>query len=216
MGDSKRWKQFDPNYGKTLPLLGYGSRLGNPADPTPLTPKLINYCNSSIAQESAFIILDFWANSGGIALAQADTIDLDDNLFLAYDIARQSSFINLGIRRQHEQSSGYMSLMTRHFRQEILQIKAEEFGHIIFNWIDRIEVEKAYRECSQLGQGRSIVHKVMNYLILNCDRNHQFPCWFSGIPSPSNELLFVDLIFVCDKRNPSQKQINTLNRETFL
>ncbi len=125
MGDSKRRKQLDPNYGKTLPL----------------TTKLINYCNSAIAGESAFIILDFWVDAGGIAIANQDVENLTENQRTAYNLVREPSFINLGIRRQHEQSLGYMSMMTRHFRQEILQIKTEQFGHIVFNWISDRETQ---------------------------------------------------------------------------
>jgi hypothetical protein len=199
MGDSKRRKQIDPNYGKTAPL----------------KPQLINSCNSVLALETAFVVLDFWEDAGGVAIAAGDISNLADNQLAAYNIASQPSFMNLGIRRQQEQALGAMSLMERTFRRRVLPSDSGDHGHLVFNWLSDREIERAVREANNAKKGRAVVFQIMDFLIHNCDREYQFPCWFSGIPFISTPSLFLDLIFICDKRRPSSKEIKTINYETF-
>lgn len=192
MGESKRRKQSDPNYGKTEPI----------------KPELINYCNSAIAQESAFIILDYWSDAGGIAIAQADLDTLQVNQRAAREMARQQTLLKLGLRRQKEQSLGCLSVMDRHFRASIGMNDFKSNDYFIFNWLSNSEIEKSYREFYRDGKGRAALMEIMSYLISNCDPNYQFPCWFSGVPL-DNSKITSDLIFVVDSRNPSSKTINT-------
>jgi hypothetical protein len=201
MGDSKRRKQFDPNYGKST-----------------LQPNLINFCNSAIAQETAFTILDFWADAGGVAIAHTDIANLKFNEVAAYELARSQTYLNLGIRRQQEQSLGALTVMDRYFREQVLGLLDDTApAQFIFNWLSQTEIHKTGQEAVKQGKGKAAVFGIVNYLIQNCDPRHHFPCWFSGIPINKDNGLFIDLIFVCDRRNPSQKTSNTIiTHENYL
>jgi hypothetical protein len=200
VGESKRRRQSDPNYGKTEPL----------------KPELINYCNSAIAQETAFIILDFWTDAGGIAIAPIDIDKLATNQRAAYQIATQPTFLDLGIRRQHEQSLGSIGIMDRHFRALIGINDFNSKEYFIFNWFSSSEIERSYRRCNHEGKGKAAVFEIMKQLIATCDPNYQFPCWFSGIPGKEPNT-YSDLIFICDQRHPSDIKIDThVSRENYL
>lgn len=200
MGESKRRKQSDPNYGKTEPI----------------KPELINYCNSAVAQEVAFIVLDFWTDAGGVAIAPIEIENLETNQRAAYQVATQQTFLNLGIRRQQEQSLGSMAIMDRHFRTLIGMNDFNSNEYFIFNWLSSSEIDRSYRRSHQEGKGRAVVFEIVKQLISTCDPNYQFPCWFSGIPGKDPNT-YGDLIFVCDQRHPSGININTqISRENYL
>ena len=200
MGESKRRRESDPNYGKTEPL----------------KPELINYCNSAIAQEIAFILLGFWEDTGGVAIAPIDIDKLATNQRAAYEMARQPTFLDLGIRRQHEQSLGSIGIMDRHFRALIGMNDFKSNEYFIFNWFSSSEIERSYRQCNHEGKGKAVVFEIMKQLISTCDPNYQFPCWFSGIPGRDTNT-YSDLIFICDQRHPSSIKIDThVNFENYL
>jgi hypothetical protein len=201
MGDSKRRKDSDPNYGKST-----------------LQPDLINCCNSAIAQEGAIAVIDFWTNTGGVAIGSINLPKLAKNQLSAYDLARQDSVIKLGLRRQQEQSRGALTIMDRYFRERELELEPEDGSHdFIFNWHSLAKIDGAGHEASTRGRGKAVVFGVVKHLIENCDPNNQFPCWFSGIPLTDNPNMFMDLIFVVDRRNPCQSQQDRtiISSETF-
>jgi hypothetical protein len=184
-----------------------GKGFGKPNTLGNVQPNLLKYCDRLIAGEFGFIILDFWADAGGIATIPIAIAELNDNHRLAYDLVHQPSFMNVGIRRQHEQSLGMMEMMDRHFREEVLNLRdTTHQGQFVFNWYSQQEMTTCYQESKQAKKGRASVFGVITHLIASCDRRFQFPCMFSGIPT-EDEKAYTELIFVCDSRNISEKKI---------
>jgi len=199
VGESNRRKKSDPNYGKSESL----------------KPSLLNYCNSTIAQETALIVLDFWTDAGGIIITPIELDKLKPNQQLARQIAHQSTILNLGIRRTHEQSLGALTLMDRHFRSEI---GLNDFGHehFIFNWLTTTEISRAHQHFAKSLKGKAVVYAVLKQLVKSCNRSHQFPCWFSGIPpEDKSENSYSDLIFIADKTKPDDKIQTFINSQNF-
>jgi hypothetical protein len=199
MGDSKRRKEFDPNYGKTPQM----------------QPQVINYCNSALAQESAFITVGLWFNIEKTPITPIDITHLNKELLHAYNISRQKEIIDLGIHRQYEQSLGCLNLMQREFKEELSGIKRKEGVDLIFTWLPSTDIEKEYKLHQQKETTKTRILEIVNYLTKNCDPTHQFPVWFSGIPcSWHDHNMHMDLIFVCDQNNPEKEPINIINTST--
>jgi hypothetical protein len=200
VGESKRRKDSDPDYGRNKPI----------------EPSLFNCCNSVLAQESAFLLLDFWSkDAGGVVVGAIDRSKFDSTQEFSFQVATQQAFLDLGVRRQCEQSLGCMGLMDRTFRKELGYADFDTKHSFIFNWLSIKEIDKALEENSRQRKGRRIVFDIIKYLVEKCDPNHQFPCWFSGIRSEETEAP-ADLIFMCDRRRPSETKIDTsIDRENY-
>ncbi|MDZ8139032.1 MAG: hypothetical protein RM049_27760 [Nostoc sp. DedQUE04] len=120
MGESKRRKLLDPNYGKpnfltALDLFGNG-RSSEEIVLSILSGQTILSCfrieDESGVGGDAFIEND-------ISEIIGDTAPSAAHLKTAYEIATQENMIKLGIRRQHEQGKGLLSLMDAKYRQLI-------------------------------------------------------------------------------------------------
>jgi hypothetical protein len=192
MSDSKRRKNLDRNYGK----------------PQLLRLDIINFCNSVIAQESAFVILDYWSDSSIVTIGSVGIENLQPTRQLAYDIARQRPILELGIQRQSEQL-GCLSIMDTSFRT-LLGLK--DFGaddSTVLNWLSEVEIDECHQEFYRQKKGRAAIFEIIKYLMMNCQSTHQFPCWFSGVKLETDKLIDTDIIFICVYRNPSKLQIDT-------
>ncbi|WP_373545315.1 hypothetical protein [Chamaesiphon sp.] len=199
MGDARRRKKLDPNFGKSI-----------------ISSKQTEHCRRIISGNGAFVVMDFWGDNGGVAYLEMRTHELENHprFQLVYDLSRQAAIVDLGIRRQHEQSLGCLTMMDRHFRSNVLKIRDDNWEPMIFNWLSDLEIAREHLELTRIGKGKAVVFGIVNYLINNCNPRYQFPCWVSGVPLDAS---FVDLIFIVDSRNRSKELINTvITRENYL
>jgi hypothetical protein len=192
MGDSKRRKLTDINYGKSKPL----------------SPELLGGCQNLIAQKTMFVISDFLGTKNTVI--QQEIIDdlQTDNKQAIRDAIRQPSIIDRSLRQQSEQIGCYHAVSGQ-FSNEIIGDGNNKNADILFDWLTPTMVEHLRKSSVNKRTNGEVVMQIIDYLITNCDPTYQFPVWYLGCPLSDK---VIDLIFVVDKRNPSNRQFKTTVR----
>jgi len=205
MGEAKRRKQLDPNYGKSRPIapnLSQEELIAGVLE----GKKILSFVGIQHEPDDGFDVCM------PISVPVLLKPDNKTNTRLAYEIATQSNSIKLGIRRQHEQGKGLMTLMDAEYRKSVGMYNPIEGNGIIFNWHTITEINSEFKKCKPkprvLGvMGLALAHK--------CDGRHQFPCLFYGVPVDESWNT-VDLLFVVNDNSPSEIDLNVKAIEKFI
>jgi hypothetical protein len=191
MGEAKRRKQVDPDYGKSVSL----------------NLELIDYCDSTIDRKSAIVISNYWDDSKKMSLDRVSLDNFPNNRQqIAYNLACQPNILDIGLQRQNEQSWGCLSIMLKEFHIIMGRHNYRATSDLVFSWVSVLGLDEINN--SKTNKNRLFVLKIIEYLALRCDLEYQFPVWFSGIQSKDNNF-YEDIIFVGDRRNPSKIEVST-------
>lgn len=195
MGESKRRKINDPNYG--------------------VQKQAIN----KVQDFSRENVLDFLIKQEGILIIPENSLPrnfsvqnsqlIEDKSFAymhaALKMARQSEIISLGIRRYLEVSPGIMNLKASENNQ------STDSKKMIFNWFTIKELSQERSLSGMVDFVKNIIQKSANEL--------SYPCIFQEVPfiEDNGQLTLYSMIFMCSKDKPSDLDINVIiGPETFV
>jgi hypothetical protein len=195
MGDSKRRKSKDPNYGMPKPP---GSHLKD--------TDIIDILNLLEEQKGILLIpensLETSFKVENSQVAEDESLKFVE---VALEIARQDKMISLAIRHWLDDSPGFMRLGENTSPQR----RKEDI--LIFNWFS---VEELNRINSFAG-----VAFFISDLIKRSIPGHSYPCIFQSVPvidATTNKSTLYSIIFMCSKDKPvsSEYSVN-VHSKTF-
>jgi len=189
MGEAKRRKKLDPNYGKSN-TVDFDTMFSNL-----LRGETLLLC-SRIEDESEHGGDTFFE----VKISEIAEDDKQSNIKLAYEIATQANIIKLGIRRQHEQGRGLLNFMDEKYRKLTGLYTPSDGSGIVFNWYTIAEIKNFQRG--------SALSAILLALAIGCNTTYQFPCLFSGVPLDENATSRCHLLFVANYSNISPSKIN--------
>jgi hypothetical protein len=179
MGDAKRRKTQDPNYGKSK----YYSEHHD----------LIDWL---VAGEDVLIIpeIEMIGSTEVCFRASYQQLVSDKellNIDSATQVARQKNTVGLGIRRWLEIGEGFMGLIDRDAYEKITRVKINPGELFVFNWYKIAELKRIFLT----EEIRSLVDRLIDRLIAG----QSYPCLFQSVPVgaagdqyPCSILLMVD------------------------
>lgn len=192
MGEAKRRKKLDPNYGK----------------PQPPTVDVINYSEGLLDQKCGIIAWDLWSDSGGIAFTKISFEELNESeIFetaksVLNGVARHPENLKIGFNRQRVLGMGYQNIMPVRFKQQVLNLHGDNpNAHVVFDWYNREEIRTIVSNNRRAGKGRAVFFEIIDYLTYLNQSANLFPCQISGLKSGDT---YFDLLWVVDANDPEQ------------
>jgi hypothetical protein len=152
---------------------------------------------SALCGASVFEIYGFWDVLRPTIISPVLITDLHEHQLIAWNLLRQDSVIAEALSKSNL-SAGITWVICPFFR-EVHGLADDNSGNgFAFRWLAESKLFEGQDNTS-----RKAVFGLVKRLRLSCNIDYQYVCWVSGIPYPSNEKIYYDLIFIADTRSPS-------------
>jgi hypothetical protein len=182
MGEAKRRKLQDPNYGKAA----------HPFE------ELVCWM---LKGEGLMLIPDEPIGTNREPFFRALFAQMGEDTELApvaaaVKIATSENLTKAGVRRWHEIGPGLMGLLDKNLYEKLTGCKTQPHESIVFNWYKTSEVSKM-----PFCKG---ISSVIIELINRSEENGLYPCLFQGIPVLIGQNhIRITALFLADKTRPS-------------
>lgn len=161
---------------------------------------------SALNQQTAFVISNLWYKNQPTRIAPVSIDSLSIFQKLARQVASQSDVLGAFVDREPN-LPGWLGIFDRTFAQLLGVDTRQSTNQFSFNW----QAESVLQQFNS-DSGNASVLDLMQELISIYHPDYQIPCWFTGIPCTQKKDIYYDLIFIGDRRYPSDVSMAQLTR----
>lgn len=155
--------------------------------------------DSALEGKTVFTAFNYWENTRALQISQTPISELCYAQQKVWNLLRQESVLKAMVQRSSESGLlGWVWASDFYFRDCYGLPNKNPIERFTIKWYTQSELCQN-RVADDKKAGLELIHK----LIGCCDPQFQCPCWISGLPYPSNEKIFYDLVFIADIRLPS-------------